>query len=292
MNGWLVVNKTAGHTSSAIVQKLKWILNAQKAGHAGTLDPDATGILAIALGEATKTIPYLMNDLKSYIFTVSLGAATTTDDASGRVINRSLIRPKDQEIIDACKQFSGNIRQVPPNVSAVKVNGERAYKVSGKGTRDLMLRARNLWVEKLELIERIDESNIRMQLRCGKGGYVRSIARDIGLTLGCFGHVAKLTRTSSGYFSLSDSVSDKYIFSEDVEKIRTHIRPIDWPLNNLNRYECSSKELTKLKNGMTIDMGFSVSDESITLVVYNETPIAIGNLNGQKFFPKKVFKVI
>ena len=100
VNGWLVVNKTAGHTSSAIVQKLKWILNAQKAGHAGTLDPDATGILAIALGEATKTIPYLANDLKSYIFTVSLGEATTTDDASGRVINRSLIRPKDQEIID------------------------------------------------------------------------------------------------------------------------------------------------------------------------------------------------
>ena len=143
ISGWLIIDKPAGITSTAAVNKVKWALNAQKAGHAGTLDPDATGVLAVALGEATKTVPYVTDAMKAYEFKVRLGQSTNTDDAKGEIINQSDVRPEESVIKDALQSFVGNIQQVPPQFSAVKIDGERAYKLARQG-EDLTLAARPL----------------------------------------------------------------------------------------------------------------------------------------------------
>ncbi|RMD92040.1 MAG: tRNA pseudouridine(55) synthase TruB, partial [Alphaproteobacteria bacterium] len=188
ISGWLVVDKPAGLTSTAVVNKVRWALQAQKAGHAGTLDPLATGVLAVALGEATKTVPYVTDALKCYRFTVRWGEATNTDDAEGEVIARSDRRPTAEEIEAALPAFRGEIMQVPPQFSAVKIDGERAYALAREGQTP-ELAARPLWVESLELVEQPDEDHAVFEMVCGKGGYVRAIARDLGEALGTHGHV-------------------------------------------------------------------------------------------------------
>ena len=206
ISGWLVVDKPAGPTSTTVVNKVRWALDAKKAGHAGTLDPAATGVLAVALGEATKTVPFITDALKCYRFEVRFGQATNTDDAEGEVIDSSDARPSDEQIADALDAFKGQIEQVPPQFSAVKVDGERAYTLARAG-EDLDLAARPLWVDSLELIDRHDADHAVLEMVCGKGGYVRSIARDLGAALGCFGHVTWLRRTWSGPFEAESAVT-------------------------------------------------------------------------------------
>jgi tRNA pseudouridine55 synthase len=204
ISGWLVVDKPAGITSTAVVNKVKWALQAQKAGHAGTLDPAATGVLAVALGEATKTVPYITDAQKCYRFRVRFGAATTTDDAEGTVIATSDLRPTDAEIAAALPAFRGEIAQVPPQFSAVKIDGERAYDLAREG-EVMDIAARPLWVESLEMTGRPDADHADFEMVCGKGGYVRAIARDLGAALGCCGHVAWLRRTWSGPFDAGEA---------------------------------------------------------------------------------------
>src|SRR6056297_361547 len=175
VNGWLVVDKPAGMTSTSVVNKVKWALQAKKAGHAGTLDPDATGVLAVALGEATKTVPYITDALKAYEFTVRLGQATNTDDAEGEVIASSDARPTDDAIKAALGAFVGDILQVPPQYSAVKIDGERAYARARDG-EDVEIAARPLWVDELVMTDRRDADHVTLEMTCGKGGYVRAIA--------------------------------------------------------------------------------------------------------------------
>jgi tRNA pseudouridine55 synthase len=206
ISGWLVVDKPAGPTSTAVVNKVRWALGAKKAGHAGTLDPAATGVLAVALGEATKTVPFITDALKCYRFTVRFGLATKTDDAEGEIIARSDLRPTDDQIRAALGPFRGEIMQVPPQFSAVKVDGERAYALARAG-EDLDLAARPLWVESLDLVARPDADHAELEMVCGKGGYVRSIARDLGAALGCHGHVLSLRRTWSGPFDAQDGIT-------------------------------------------------------------------------------------
>jgi len=206
VSGCLVVDKPVGMTSTAVVNKVKWALQAQKAGHAGTLDPDATGVLAIALGEATKTVPYITDALKAYEFTVRLGQSTNTDDAEGEVIATSDTRPDDAAIKDALGAFVGDIMQVPPQYSAVKIDGQRAYKLAREG-ETFEVAARPLWVEELLLVGRPDPDHAVLEMVCGKGGYVRAIARDLGKMLGCHGHVTQLRRTWSGPFDAEDAIS-------------------------------------------------------------------------------------
>src|SRR6056297_1927016 len=205
VNGWLVVDKPAGMTSTSVVNKVKWALQAKKAGHAGTLDPDATGVLAVALGEATKTVPYITDALKAYRFTVRLGQATNTDDAEGEVTATSEARPDDAAIKAALGGFVGEIMQVPPKFSAVKIDGERAYKRARDG-EEFEVEARPLWVEELLLTDRPDADHAVLEMTCGKGGYVRSIARDLGEALGCKGHVTWLRRLWSGPFDGEDAI--------------------------------------------------------------------------------------
>lgn len=292
-NGWLVVDKNEGYTSTSIVNKVKWLLNVRKAGHAGTLDPDATGILAIALGEATKTIPYLTEALKSYQFQVFFGASTDTDDLSGRNIKISDTRPTDSQLKNILKDFTGIIKQVPPNYSAVKLNGKRAYELSRSGSSSLTLKARDLLVEKLEIVERIDINSIKMKMVCGKGGYVRSIARDIGEKLGCYAHAGNIRRLSSGPFTLANSISSDIIFTENIKKVFDNILPSEAPLNQLKNFNCVLSDVREIKNGKKILIqGRVVAENTEAFVCYKNKLLAIGKVYDNYFFPKRVFSVI
>jgi tRNA pseudouridine55 synthase len=249
ISGWLVVDKPAGLTSTAVVNKVRWALEAKKAGHAGTLDPEATGVLAVALGEATKTVPYITDALKAYTFTVRLGQATNTDDAEGEVIASSDDRPTDEQIKEALQPFLGDIMQVPPKFSAVKIDGQRAYKLA-REEEDFEIAARPLWVEELILVDRPDADHVVLEMTCGKGGYVRSIARDLGAALGCHGHVKELRRIWSGPFDAADGLT-----FDDIERMaRTpeldeYLHPLEQGLADLPQVRCTPEGAAKLRNG-------------------------------------------
>src|SRR5215467_7110574 len=189
VNGWLVLDKPIGMTSTHAVSVAKRLYSAKRAGHAGTLDPLASGLLPIALGEATKTVPFVMDGRKIYRFTVRWGEERDTDDAEGRVTAASAERPSAPAIRALLPRFSGQIAQVPPRFSAVKVDGERAYDLA-RGGEVVELEARPVEIHRLELLETPDADHSVLAAECGKGTYVRALARDIGRALGCLGHVA------------------------------------------------------------------------------------------------------
>ena len=290
VNGWLVVDKPAGVGSTTVVNKVKWAFGAQKAGHAGTLDPAATGVLAVALGEATKTVPYVTDAVKCYRFRVTLGAATTTDDAEGTVIETCEMRPTDAEIAAALGAFRGEIEQVPPQFSAVKVDGERAYDLAREGeVMDLV--ARPLWVERLEVIGRPDADHVDLEMVCGKGGYVRSIARDLGRALGCLGHVAWLRREWSGPFNAGEGVSleeiDRLAKSPEIDAL---LLPLELGLADLPELPCTPEGAVRLKNGnpgMVIASGVEWGTEA--WASYQGRAVAVGRYQSGELHPSRVF---
>ncbi|MGJ8682915.1 tRNA pseudouridine(55) synthase TruB, partial [Paraglaciecola sp.] len=230
VSGWVIVDKAAGIGSTTVVNKVRRAFDAKKAGHAGTLDPDATGLLAVALGEATKTIPFVTDALKSYEFTLAFGSSTSTDDASGEILEASDHRPDTDQIEAALAQFTGDIVQVPPRVSAVKVDGARAYDLAREG-EDFDLKARPLHVSELSLLDRPDADHATLRMTCGKGGYVRSIARDLGVALGTLAHVVTLRRTWAGPFTLDDAVTlDALEAAEDVDAL---LEPLECSLTDM-----------------------------------------------------------
>jgi tRNA pseudouridine55 synthase len=290
VSGWLVVDKPAGVTSTAVVNKVKWAFDAQKAGHAGTLDPAATGVLAVALGEATKTVPYITDALKCYRFAVRFGAATTTDDAEGAVIATSDARPDDAQIEAALGAFRGEIQQVPPQFSAVKVDGERAYDLAREGEA-MDLAARELWVESLVLISRPDADHAELEMVCGKGGYVRSIARDLGRVLGCLGHVAWLRRTWSGPFDAADGVSMEQIEAlARTPEIDGLLRPLETGLAELPELPATAEGAARLRNGnpgMVISSSVEYGDEA--WASYQGRAVAVGIYKAGELHPTRVF---
>lgn len=237
VSGWLVIDKPLHLGSTEVVSKARWALQAQKAGHAGTLDPLATGVLAIAFGEATKTVPYASDGLKGYRFTIRLGQRTSTDDGEGEVTQASDARPTDDEIRAALTPFVGDIEQIPPQFSAVKVQGERAYDLAREG-ETLDLAPRPLWVERLDLVARPDPDHAELELVCGRGGYVRAIARDVGEALGCHAHVSALRRWFAGPFHVDDAT----LAFQDLDALRD--RPEDAPLLPI---EAGLKDLAEVR---------------------------------------------
>src|SRR5215203_6082787 len=193
ISGWVVLDKGVGMTSTHAVAAVKRALNAKKAGHAGTLDPLASGILPIALGEATKTVPYVMDGRKAYVFTVAWGAETNTDDAEGEVVARSDLVPTREAIEALLPRFTGAIEQVPPRFSAIKIQGERAYDLAREG-ETIELQPRTVEIARLSVLKHAGDRSI-LEAECGKGTYVRALARDLGRAIGCLGHVAALRRT-------------------------------------------------------------------------------------------------
>lgn len=206
VHGWLILDKPLEMTSTTAVAVVKRLFDAQKAGHAGTLDPLATGILPIALGEATKTVSFAVDGEKAYRFTVRWGAETTTDDTEGSVTNRSEMRPSRAEIEALLPRFTGEIMQVPPQFSAIKIDGNRAYDLARDGEQ-VALEPRPVFIDRLEAVAHPDHETTVFEAECGKGTYVRALARDMGRELGCFGHVIALRRTRVGPFTEDDAVT-------------------------------------------------------------------------------------
>tara|TARA_R110002096_G_scaffold52222_11_gene136227 strand:+ start:1543 stop:2448 length:906 start_codon:yes stop_codon:yes gene_type:complete len=290
VSGWLIVDKPAGITSTSVVNKVRWAFEAQKAGHAGTLDPDATGVLAVALGEATKTVPFITDALKCYRFMLRFGAATTTDDASGEVVAQSDLRPDDAAIAAALGAFRGEIMQVPPQYSAVKVDGERAYDLAREG-EVMELAARPLWVESLEVMSRPDADHLELEMVCGKGGYVRSIARDLGAALGCLGHVAWLRRTWSGPFDVENGISmEKIEELARTEALDGFLLPLELGLADLPELPATAEGAARLRNGnagMVIASDAGYGDEA--WASYQGKAVAVGVYKAGELHPSRVF---
>lgn len=290
ITGWVVLDKPAGLTSTAAVNKVRWAFDTKKAGHAGTLDPDATGLLAIALGEATKVIPVLADALKSYRFTVRFGQATTTDDASGAVIATSNARPDDPSIEDALDAFRGDIEQVPPQFSAVRVDGERAYAIARAG-ENMELAARPLHVARLDLIDRPDADHAVLEMDCGKGGYVRSIARDLGAALGCLGHVTTLRRVWSGPFDLAEAVTfDAVEAAARTDAMQTFLRPLEAALTRLPEVPVNAQAHARLANGNPAPVAVSgLNWGDAAWASYGGLAVALGTYKGGALHPNRVF---
>lgn len=290
ISGWLIVDKPPEITSTAVVNKIRWALSAKKAGHAGTLDPSATGLLAVALGEATKTVPYITDALKCYRFTVRFGQATNTDDAEGEVIATSEQRPSDEDIQRALSSFQGDIMQVPPKFSAVKIDGERAYTLA-RGGEDIKLAARPLWVESLKIIARQNPDQVELEMICGKGGYVRSIARDLGASLGCHGHVLTLRRTWSGPFEAEDGISlDKVEQLAKTPELDTYLLPLETGLNDLPELPATPEGAAKMKNGNPGQVIASNADyNEEAWASYQGKAVAVGHYRAGELHPTRVF---
>lgn len=292
ISGWLVVDKPAGITSTSVVNKVRWAMDAKKAGHAGTLDPAATGVLAIALGEATKTVPYITDALKCYRFMVRLGQATTTDDAEGSVIAQSDLRPTDAQIDDALHAFRGDIQQVPPQFSAVKVEGERAYDIARAG-EEMELAPRPLRVESLDVIARPDADHLELKMVCGKGGYVRSIARDLGASLGCQGHVAWLRRTWSGPFDVEDGVSLAQIEElAGTDGLDAFLRPLEAGLSDLPELPATPEGAARMRNGNPgMVLASEVEYGDAAWASYQGQAVAVGVYRAGELHPARVFNL-
>lgn len=289
VHGWMIVDKPAGITSTQVVGKVRWALDAQKAGHAGTLDPDATGVLAVALGEATKTVPFVTDALKCYRFRVTWGAETSTDDASGAVTRTTEARPDADAVESALDAFRGNIQQVPPQVSAVKVEGERAYDLAREGI-EMDLAARPLFVERLAVVAQ-DANGAELEMVCGKGGYVRSIARDLGRTLGCLGHVAWLRRTWSGPFEASAAIS-----LADVEALartpdlHAHLQPLELALDGLTQVAVNELSAARLRHGNPGDALQGAEYGETCWASHQGRAVAVGTYRAGAVHPTKVFQ--
>ncbi len=289
VSGWLVVNKSPGITSNRVVNISKKIFKSKKAGHAGTLDKPASGILAVAIGEATKTIPFVTNSFKGYRFVVNLGVATDTDDATGKIIDQTDIIPTEKAIDEALVSFRGNILQVPPQYSSVKIDGQRAYKMAVSGQK-VEIKPRPLKVKRLEFKGWISNNQIELEMDCSKGGYVRSIARDLGLKLGCLAHVDNLTRTWSGPFELAHAQP----FS-NLTEITPENNPFDWllPLEkgfyDLPEINCNLNQVKDIRHGKTVSFSnVPVEDNSKVWVSSEGKAIAWGFILSNVFHPKRI----
>lgn len=289
VNGWLIVDKPAGIGSTAVMAKVRWALDAKKAGHAGTLDPDATGVLAVALGEATKTVATVTDALKGYDFTVTWGAETATDDASGEVVRTSDARPDRAAIEAALPAFTGDILQVPPAFSAVKVDGERAYDLAREGEAP-DLAARPLWVESLTLLD-CDRDTARFEMICGKGGYVRAIARDLGRALGCLGHVAHLRRTWSGPFEAEEAVPFERIDRDAQDWLDTQLLPLEVALADLPMLRATPEGAVRIRNGNPGQVTGMAEWGDLVWVADAAGPVCIGRYQGGTVQPERVFNL-
>lgn len=261
VHGWLIIDKPLEMTSTQVVGRVRYLLDAQKAGHGGTLDPLATGLLPIALGEATKTVSYAMDGTKVYEFTALWGKSTTTDDREGDVVATSDTRPTEREIREILPEFEGLIDQVPPIYSAIKVDGQRAYDLA-RADQDVELKSRSVRIDKLELVKCDDLDHASFRVTCGKGTYIRSLARDLAIRLGTVAHVVRLRRTQVGPFS------EKHAISLDSLETLGHsardsqaLLDIEAVLDDIPALALTIEQARRLKHGQLISLA-DVGDQS------------------------------
>ena len=285
VNGWIVLDKGVGMTSTHAVAAVKRALSAKKAGHAGTLDPLASGILPIALGEATKTVPFVMDGRKSYVFTVEWGTETDTDDAEGRVVEATGQVPERAAVEALLGRFTGSIQQVPPRFSAIKIQGERAYDLARDG-EVVELQPRTVEIDRLAVVAHEGNRSV-LEADCGKGTYVRAIARDLGRALGCLGHIAALRRTRVGPFAEADAVA-----VDDVAADPAALRAVETALSEIPSIAVSRDMAGRLMRGQSIIL--RGRDAPLSGKVYatcNGILVAVGDVERGKLVPHRVFNL-
>ena len=298
VHGWVVLDKPVGMTSTHAVSVVKRLFSAKRAGHAGTLDPLASGALPIALGEATKTVPFVMDGRKLYRFTVRWGEERDTDDAEGRIVARSDQRPSADAIRALLPSFTGCIQQVPPRYSAIKIEGERAYDLARDGEM-VELTARPVEIGWLELVNIPDPDYAVLEAECGKGTYVRSLARDLGRILGCFGHVSALRRAAVGPFG-----EESMILLEQLEalchraaageaSLADALMPVETALDDIPALAVSRADAARLKRGQAVLLrGRDAPTFRGTIyVTVSGQLLALAELDRGEIVPKRVFNL-
>lgn len=302
VHGWLAVDKPVDITSTRVVGILKRLYNAQKAGHGGTLDPLADGILPIAFGEATKTAQWAMDCDKEYVFTISWGASTASHDKEGEIIARSDKRPSRDEIEAALPQFIGEISQIPPKYSAIKVDGERAYDLARDG-ESFELPSRIVSVYEAEIAEIPDLDHLTLRVVSGKGFYVRAMARDLATALGAEGHVSQLRRTRVGAMdeTVAVKLADLESLSGEIGDLITHLRPLEMVLDDVPIIDIDPAEAGFLRQGRDIVLLPHVVEKwlvesdrvesRLALTMVDGQAVALGEVRAGRFLPKKVFQL-
>jgi tRNA pseudouridine55 synthase len=305
INGWVNLDKPLDMTSTQAVGKIKKLLGMKKVGHAGTLDPLATGVLPIAVGEATKTVQFLQNREKGYSFTITLGEARDTDDMEGDVIATSDVRPSISDIESALPTFIGDIEQIPPKYSAIKINGDRAYDLAREGV-DFKIEPRQVTIYDLKLIS-CDTDTASFEMLCGKGTYVRSLARDLAEKLGTVGYISALRRTHVGGFSEKNAISfDKLAEIVDNKGAQEACLDIGLALDDIPALPLTNQEASRLRNGQKIifaskpDMDrlnghginpLTAKDEIVLTVNDNGKPLGLVRMNGVSAKPERLFNL-
>lgn len=296
VSGWVVVDKPLGPTSSDVVNRVRRAFNAQKAGHAGTLDPLATGILPIALGEATKTVPFVIDATKGYRFTIRFGEQTSTDDAEGEVVAASPARPTDAEIEAMLPRFQGPIEQVPPAFSAIKVDGERAYARARAG-EVVEMKPRPVTIHEIRLVSRPDADHAELEILCSKGTYVRSLARDLALALGSVGHVSALRRTRHGPFREAAAIPlDKLLALGHIAPapgLGAHLLPLETALDDIPAQAVSAEDAARLRKGQGVLLrgrDAPILSGSV-LATHRGNPVALTEYGQGELRPVRVFNL-
>ncbi|PIT70777.1 tRNA pseudouridine(55) synthase TruB [Bartonella tribocorum] len=309
VSGWVIFDKPKGMKSTEAVSHIKWLFHAQKAGHAGTLDPLASGLLPIALGEATKTVPYVMQGKKTYRFHIAWGQERSTDDLEGEITKTSFKRPTQEEILALLPQYTGIILQTPPQFSAIKIAGNRAYDLAREG-EIVEIAPREVEIETFELIETPTKEYSVFEITCGKGTYVRSLARDMGRDLGCYGHIADLRRIAVAPFDEEDLITwdelkaaispnknttdkNESSFEKDFRALDELLIETEAALDCLPHYSLTETQAQRVMRGHSIPLYTqkTLLDEEEIFVLYKEQLLAIGIFDKGLFKPKRIFTV-
>lgn len=290
-DGWLVLDKPEGIGATEAVARMRKLLDCRKAGHAGTLDPFASGVLPIAFGEATKTVPRVMGGAKSYRFEVAWGEARDTDDCTGSVTETSPIRPERHAIEAALPGFTGEILQRPPDYSALHIDGERAYRRARRG-EPVDLAPRTVRVDSLRLLPDSSPARAGFELRCGKGVYVRAIARDLGLLLGCFGHVVQLRRLASGPFTEAGSIAlDSVAKIGDIAARRAMLLPVSAGLADIPAVSITDGSARSLRQGQSVPAASAYPDGSTVWAALEGQAVGICRIRAGRLYPSRVFQL-
>jgi tRNA pseudouridine55 synthase len=298
VHGWLVLDKPVGMTSTHAVGVIKRLFTAKRAGHAGTLDPLASGCLPIALGDATKTVPFVMDGRKTYAFTVRWGEQRDTDDAEGQVVATSDLRPSPEAIRAVLARFTGTIDQVPPRYSAIKIAGERAYDLAREGAA-VEIASRQVNVHRLDLVETGDPDHAMFAAECGKGTYVRALARDMGLALGCLGHVVALRRTAVGPFTENTMISLERLealchrAAAGEGSLADALLPVETALDDIPALAISRADAARLQRGQAVLLRGRDAPvfRGLVSVMASGQLVALAEVDRGEIVPKRVFNL-
>ncbi len=291
ISGWIILDKPLDLGSTPAVSRVRRLFEARKAGHAGTLDPAASGVLPIALGEATKTINFLTNATKVYEALVVFGAATDTDDAAGAVLRTSAKRPTDLEIKQAIPQFVGAISQMPPQYSALKIEGRRAYDLARQG-ETVALQPRQVQIDAIDVLDRPDADQLRLRVTCGKGTYIRALARDLAQHLGSEGHLGALRRTQVGNFSIQDAIGLEKLMdlghsAADLAAMDRLLIPLEASLDDIPAFLVDLEQTRQLRHGQPVRA--AMDDCQMAWAQHENQAVALGHIEQMVFYPRRIF---